>query len=66
VILTVPSLIIGALYAFAGESEKRILNGNSLASRYAYRLLGLVVFIFLILLVKGTDLSGLIWGWLSK
>jgi hypothetical protein len=66
VILTVPSLIIGALYAFAGEGENRMLNGRTLASRYAYRFLGLVVFIFLILLVKGADLSGSIWSWLSK
>jgi hypothetical protein len=38
----------------------------SLPVRYTYRLLGLCVFIALIYLVKGADIAGSIWGWLTK
>ena len=66
VILMVPSLIIGVLYAFADEPEPRMQRSTSLAMRYLYRLLGLCVFIALIYLVKGADIAGSIWGWFSK
>jgi hypothetical protein len=64
--LMIPSLIIGAIYAFAGKSETSMQKSASLPVRYTYRLLGLCVFIALIYLVKGADIAGSIWGWLSK
>lgn len=66
VILMVPSLIIGVLYAFADEAEPRMQRSPSQAMRYLYRLLGLCVFISLIYLVNGADIAGSIWGWISK
>lgn len=66
VMLMIPSLIIGAIYAFAGKSETSMQKSASLPVRYTYRLLGLCVFIALIYLVKGADIAGSIWGWLSK
>lgn len=65
-ILMIPFLIIGAMDAFAGESEPRMHKSSSLALRYTYRLIGLLVFIALVFLVKGADIAGTVWGWLSK
>ena len=66
VILMIPSLIIGALYAFGDDREPRMQQSTSVATRYLYRLLGLCVFIALVYLVKGADIAGSMWGWISK
>lgn len=66
VMLMIQSLIIGAIYAFAGKSDTSMQKSASPAVRYLYRLLGLCVFIALIYLVKGADIAGSMWGWISK
>jgi hypothetical protein len=66
VILVIPGLLINSLYIFAGESQPTMRNSNSLVTRYLYRLLGLGVFITLIFIVKGNDVAGGIWNFISK
>ena len=63
VVLTLPSVLIGVLYAFANSERDTSLWEKSIASRYLYRLVGVAIFILLAFLVKGADVVGTIQGW---
>ena len=66
VILMIPGLLISSLYTFAGKSQPTMKSSTSLATRYLYRLLGVGVFVTLICIVKGNDVAGAIWNFISK
>lgn len=65
VVLTIPTVIIGAMYAMANSERDISFWQKSPATRYAYRALGVLVFILLFQIVKGADVVGAIQGWLG-
>lgn len=63
VVLMIPTVLIGAMYALASSERDSSSWQKSVTTRYLYRLLGIAVFILLALLVKGADVVGTIEGW---
>ena len=63
VVLTIPTVIIGAMYALASSERDASTWQKTVARKYAYRLLGIVVYIILFNIVKGVDVMGAVRGW---
>ena len=63
IVLTIPSVIIGAMYAMANSEKDYSSWQRTVITRYSYRLLGIGVYVILALIVKGTDVVGTIQSW---
>lgn len=66
VVLTIPTVIIGAMYAMANSERDASSWQRTALTRYSYRLLGICVYFVLVLIVKGSDVVGAIQGWFGN